>query len=161
MGRGHGATRAWPVSLAALAGGERPAAVTHRERDVRCRRRPSRVVHLCGFRLWGHVSAGLAARAWTPAPEAGAARITERRVGIASRRWARSSGGRRALRLRLPPPGVSCAQGAPGASGAGQQRVNSRCGVCGLNRYSPVRGVKGKSADVAYMLGPHPDVYTF
>lgn len=77
LGRGHGATRAWPVSLAALAGGERPAAVTHRERDVRCRRRPSRVVHRCGFRLWGHVSAGLAARAWTPAPEAGAARITE------------------------------------------------------------------------------------
>lgn len=53
---------------------------------------PEPVVHRCGFRLWGHVSAGLAARAWTPAPEAGAARITELRMGIASRRWARSWG---------------------------------------------------------------------
>lgn len=82
-------------------------------------------------------------------------------MGIASRRWARSSGGGAhcvcaSRPLASPPPRAH-----PGRLGLGSRGLTVDVEFAGLTVTVAVRGVKGKSADVAYMLGPHPDVYTF
>lgn len=84
-------------------------------------------------------------------------------MGIASRRWARSwgaGGGAHCVcasrPLASPPPRAHL-----GRLGLGSRGLTVDVEFAGLTVTVAVRGVKGKSADVAYMLGPHPDVYTF